>query len=217
MRISAIKNFLNFLTIYIYLSLSVIHWLPRKNAIQKQLESIINYSGKKSFRIVDIGCGPGLLVNTVAKMGLEYLGIDNDSSTIQYCVNQYNSYKNVQFDNIDITGDWLTFSSSDIIVLNGVVHHLKDAQLFSVLKKASSCFAIIICDHLKKEQELQQVFDLIPNILQKLDRGKYVRKYSFFKYLRLYHLHQANQFPIRLFKINLWTYFCHLYKPVKSN
>ena len=211
MKNNPVSNFIKYYNVHRYRHQSKVHWKPREDPISYFMKLIKNESGNKTYRVVDIGCGPGLLVNLVKKMDFEYYGIDNDEANIQYCIEKYSWKNQVTFSNLDVTEASLNFSEQDIIVLNGVAHHLDEFQINTILEKSGRGAALIICDHLKKEQK-GRIKWLFPQLLQDLDRGKFVRHYSFFENLTNYTLLYEKIFPIGIAGITLWMHFCNYYK-----
>ncbi|MDD2482652.1 MAG: class I SAM-dependent methyltransferase [Candidatus Shapirobacteria bacterium] len=93
-----------------------------------KINEIIPYiSGKK---IIDIGCGPGHLVDILSKKGFDSFGIDSVPSFIDYA--KKNKKGNFQIGDANKTN----FKSKefDTVILKSVLEHLKDDQ--STLKEA---------------------------------------------------------------------------------
>ena len=210
MKLSRLFKF-RYLSVYIYLLLSKVHWKPREKVIEIILDKISEEFGNKKYRIVDIGCGPGLLVKVVEKKGFYYLGIDNNLNSIEFCQEIYSDKSMAEFTVDNIEDDSIQFTKNDIIVLNGVAHHLNDFQMNNLLKKALPCFAIIIADHLRKSPNLSLI-NFFPLILQNLDRGKFIRLYNKFDSLSNYTLYYSEEFAIGVAGITFWTYFCNFYR-----
>lgn len=212
MKISRFSILFRYIGMYIYLFMSKIHWGPREKAIMNMLDKISEAFDSKRCRIVDIGCGPGLLAKLVKKRGFNYLGLDNNLYLIQYCQEVYSDESGIEFTSDGFDGDSIQFTKNDIIILNGVVHHLDDSQMDFLLKKTSLCFAVIIADHLRKSPNLS-LSNFLPFILQSLDRGKFVRLYKYFENFNNYNLNYSEEFSISVVSITFWTYFCNFYKP----
>ena len=197
--------------VYIYLLHSLVHWPPRKKALLKILDQIFMQFPDKKFRIVDIGSGPGLLARAIQDRGADYLGIDNDPETIKYCNKLFDNRSGFTFSDINVTDSTFQFDKNDIIILSGVAHHLNDIVLSKLLEKASKGFALIISDHASKTSMDKN--QLLPAFLQRLDRGKFIRPYKYFKTLEGYTLHHSEKFPIKIAGITFWAYFCNVYQP----
>ena len=195
-----------------YLFMSGFHWAPREKFITRALDELLKKARSREYRIVDIGCGPGLLVRSAEKTGCEYLGIDRNPYVIEYCKNLYSDKAGVTFRQDRLENESIRLTSKDIAVMNGVVHHLDDDQLDVLLERLSSCRALIIADHWKSgSASLSSAF--VPSMLQKMDRGRFLRPYRYFENLPDYTLISSEIFPIRFAGLVCWTYFCNCYKP----
>lgn len=204
-----------FFNVYAYILMAKVHWPPREKIIIKMFDLIAATSNLKTFRILDIGCGPGQLVETITGRNLTYLGIDNNPDMINYCLDRYAGNPGIDFSTDDFTREAFQIGKNDIVVVNGVAHHLNDTLMEILLKKALSCHLLIIVDHLREQPHLS-VRNCVPFILQSLDRGKFVRMYSYFTSLKNYTLVHSEEFPVRMAGFPCWTHFCNVYKPDKS-
>jgi len=198
----------NYLPIYFYLLHSKVHWQEREDAISEALDRLpINISGKP-LRMLDIGCGPGLLVNMALKKGFSYLGMDTDQASIDYRRRKYRDKEHASFTTSTIHSREVIVSTGDIVILNGVMHHLDDEtakELFGHLLHADF---VIILDHY-----IDKTLEKWPTFLQKRDRGKYLRDYSFFKKIKGYRSVLNIVFPVKIFSLIFWMYFCVAYTP----
>ena len=68
----------------LYRLLSLFHWVPREKAILNLLSPIIREHTERHYRIIDIGCGPGMLLNSFRMRNISYIGIDTDNGSIEY-------------------------------------------------------------------------------------------------------------------------------------
>lgn len=206
MNLSGFK--LRYLPVYFYLLHSKFHWKERENGISKIIDRLpINISNEQ-MRIIDVGCGPGLLVDMAIKKGFSCLCMDTDQNVIDYCRQKYKGESRVSFITSTINSHEIVIKSSDIVVLNGVMHHLNDKTAKELLGHLSQAKFIIVADHY-----LDKTVGRWPNFLQKRDRGKYVRDYSFFMSLDGYRPVQSLVIPIKIFSFIFWIYFCVAYAP----
>lgn len=103
-------------------------WGINKEISDYKINEILPHiSGKK---VLDIGCGPGHLVDILSKKGFDSFGIDSTPSFINYA--QKNKKGSFKIGNANKT----TFKSKefDTVILKSVLEHLKDDQL--ALKEA---------------------------------------------------------------------------------
>jgi SAM-dependent methyltransferase len=199
---------LRYLKVYFYLLHSMVHWQEREDAISEILDRVQISTSGKPLRIIDVGCGPGLLVDIAIKKGFSYLGMDTDRDSIDYCRKKYQNKERISFTTSTIPSHEIAIQSGDIIVLNGVLHHVYDETAKELLSYLSQAEFVIIADHY-----LDKTVGSWPKFLQKLDRGKYVRDYSFFRSIDGYRPVQSLVFPIKIFSFIFWMYFCVAYTP----
>lgn len=103
-------------------------WGTNNKISNYKINEIIPYiSGKK---ILDIGCGPGHLVDILSKKGFNSFGIDSTPSFISYA--KKNKKGNFQIGNANKTS--FKAKEFDTVILKSVLEHLKDDNL--ALKEA---------------------------------------------------------------------------------
>ena len=191
----------------VYLLCSKVHWTPRERAIRRALEVLAD--GGEVGRIVDVGCGPGLLAGMAEEMNLAYLGLDADADCVEFCRRTRGDFSNATFAVHDATRGAGPFNKKDILVLNGVAHHLDDSRLAEVIESAGACGGLIVADHLRRISGMGR----IAVWMQRADRGGFVRPYERFERLAGFTIAHHEEFPIRVAGIALWTYFCNAYGP----
>ncbi len=149
-----------------------------------------------------------MLVNIALKKGFSYLGMDNDQASIDYAREKYRDQENASFTTSTINSREAIVNAGDIVVLNGVMHHLDDKAAKELLGYLLQADFVIILDHYT-----DKALEKWPTFLQKRDRGKYVRDYSFFKKIEGYHSVLSLVFPVKIFSLTFWMYFCMAYTP----
>ena len=86
MSLKAARSALNRPVVLEYLILSAIHWREREDALRYCVPLITPSNGvPQHLRVVDVGCGPGLLVPLALELGYQYLGMDASYPHIAYC------------------------------------------------------------------------------------------------------------------------------------
>jgi SAM-dependent methyltransferase len=141
---------------------------------------------QKGMRILDIGCGPGVIVPELMGKGVDYFGFDLNRKYIETAKRKYENSK-VKF----VSGDATDFVNAgnekfDIVMMNNLMHHLTDAEVEASLAKVKKL--------LKKKGRFcscDGVYDKdvtpIERFVLQNDRGKYIRTTN--EYVRLVKKH----------------------------
>lgn len=117
--------------------------------VQKLLNDV---DVKKTIRIIDIGCGNGDMLRTLAdyakkrKLNFELIGIDANQFTINHAMQLSTSYLNVSYKCEDIFKDQI--ASCDIILCTLTLHHFKDEEIIALLNqfKSAANLGIVVND-----------------------------------------------------------------------
>lgn len=202
--------FLNcrFFHVYFFLLHSLFHWKKREKAMSEILDSLNLNPCNEPICLLDVGCGPGLLVDQALQKGFSYLGIDTDPATIDYCRNKYANIERVTFINSTIPSQEISINSNHVVIFNMVFHHLEEKTAKEIFSHVSKAKFIIISDHFR-----DKTIGRWPKLLQKLDRGKFVRQYSFFRNIDGFRPLKSLIFPIKIFSFVFWVSFCISYIP----
>lgn len=192
------------IAVALYQLASRVHWPARENALRQAFAKV----SPKGQRLIDIGCGPGLLTGMAMDLHYAYMGIDPDRAAIEYARHRYLSER-VQFAVADASDIPDFVRVGDIAILNGVSHHLSDEQMSMVLGSLHICSGIFILDH-----QLDQATSRLNRFLQQKDRGRFVRPSTAFARLAGYRKIYHEVFPIPSKRFSAWRYFCNFYVPV---
>lgn len=122
-------------------------------------------------RVLDIGCGPGFAIDYLPRV--DFVGVDVDSKYIGYAQRQYGTRG--KFYCMEWTPDRAReFQRFDLVMLNGVLHHLDDTMAEALL----NCIA----GSLRSEGRLltldgcwNETMSPISRWLIRNDRGQFVR------------------------------------------
>lgn len=144
---------------------------------------------RRGDRVFDVGCGPGK-ISTYLPPGIEYHGFDVDQRYVDYATKKYGAYGDFHccpFDD-NIVGK---FGKADVILLNGVLHHLCDDLVDQILETAEGALvnggSLFTLDGCYREGQ-----SVIARILLKLDRGSYVRSANGYNALLQKHFPNAS-------------------------
>ncbi len=123
-------------------------------------------------RVIDIGCGPGYIVEHLPE-SIEYLGFDTDAKYIDFARRRF-GHRGKFFCRLFDDAAAEEFKGADLVMMNGVVHHMDDADavgtfrsVHRVLKAKGQIFTLDGC-----YTENQSA--LVRYLLRK-DRGRFVR------------------------------------------
>lgn len=123
-------------------------------------------------KILDIGCGPANWLNYMPS-DATYIGVDLSKEYIEEAKKNFGD-KGI-FINKDVKDiDFEELGAPDVVILMGVMHHLEDSELLSLLKSikkiSKSSTRVITLDGCFTSTQ-----GLIAKYLLKLDRGQNVR------------------------------------------
>lgn len=215
MGVSNCKNFKLFITsprLAFYELHSLVHSKPRINEAASAIEELLTKSDIKFDRLVDYGCGLGSLLTTAKRFKLSYCGLDIDDDALRICNVLYGGEAGVEFSLCKDGIIPITLSPRDILVLNGVVHHLTDEEFVNLLKLvAQAKCRVVILDHVKVALA-KTLLSRIQAFLQAADKGKFVRNYDYFNSLENLKMSRQSVFTIHFLGMPLWNYFCHTYQ-----
>lgn len=181
----------------------LIHWAPREAAIRRGLESLPT-SMVAGARLVDVGSGLGQLSRLARELGLEYVGLEPDDALRQEAARDF---PGATFLPSGAAGLADVMGPADLLVLNGVAHHLDDELLGRTLGAARAARGLVLCDHLR----LEGTTHALARFLQDRDQGKFVRAYAALVSPSGFVLRSSLFFPIGPLGMPFWTYFCNVY------
>lgn len=127
---------------------------------------------KKVKTVLDIGCGIGDTSLIFQNLNVNYLGIDLNKKRIDYAEKNYGNqqtiFKTLSVDQLDKN---LSF---DLVLCFGLVHHLKDQEIFQFLKKVKNSnfefSQIIFLDPVRLKNQ-----SILATLLHKVDIGQNIK------------------------------------------
>lgn len=108
-------------------------------------------------RIMDIGCGPGYLLEYLIENNIEfkeYTGID-PSIELMKLNKYYNNGKNIKFINKKVEEHKL--SKVDVIVIITSIHHFNDIDIIKELKDYSKDFIFSVLKRSEKSKKIKEI------------------------------------------------------------
>jgi SAM-dependent methyltransferase len=136
----------------------------------KAFRDYLDFGGVR--RVFDIGCGPGHIVEYIPK-GIEYVGFDTEQRYIDFANRRFGARGRFLAREFDRSAAD-EFGRPDLVLMNGVLHHMNDASARQVIGNAAAAlepggvfFTLDGC--FRKGQ------NPISRYLLEHDRGKFVR------------------------------------------
>ena len=127
-----------------------------------------NQSKNKTITIVDLGCGNGDVLRDVSKFGrknnysFKLIGIDANPAAIDYARELSKEYSELSFKTIDILSEDFKKQSYDVVLCTLFLHHLKNEELISFLKKTTENATIgLVVNDLHRHKLAYYLFKLI--------------------------------------------------------
>jgi SAM-dependent methyltransferase len=123
-------------------------------------------------RVFDIGCGPGHTVKYLPA-GIDYVGFDTDERYIRYAKSRFGDKGRFLKRHFDASAA-KEFGQPDLILMNGVLHHMDDTSVRAVVASAAAVLpghGVFFCI----EPCFEKGQNPISHFLLRHDRGQYVR------------------------------------------
>ncbi len=125
-----------------------------KLTLQGVKSLLVKVATSQSIKIVDIGCGNGDMLRTLADYGIknqlsfDLIGIDANAFTIKHAESLSQTYPNISYLCEDVFSEDFKNVPYDIVLCTLTLHHFKDdeiLQLMSVLQK-NATIGIVVND-----------------------------------------------------------------------
>ena len=181
----------------------LIHWMPREKVIRKGLMAL-PASVTQGARLLDLGSGLGQLSRLASELGLGYAGLEPDDALREEAARDF---PEAAFLALGAEQLHKEIRPGDVVVLNGVAHHLDDELFAATLEAARGARALVLCDHLRLEGKTHP----LATFLQNRDRGQFVRPYEDLGSPAGFVLRSSEFFGIGPLGMPWWTYFCNVY------
>lgn len=157
---------------------SILQYQPIFSLFQKLIAAdriklllVQNAKLKPGFKVLDVGCGFGNLLEFLPK-NISYVGIDISQNYINYAKKRYKSRG--RFICADVTKLDLNREKFDVIFIGNLFHHLPDNAVEKVLKSLLHLIkketVVVSADNVYLKNQ-----SFLSRFITSLDRGKYVR------------------------------------------
>lgn len=132
------------------------------------LKAILPKGSKNLLTIVDVGCGNGDMLRTIADFGTQngynfkLIGIDANAFTVNHAEKLSTKYQNISYLCEDIFTMDAAEMDCDVVVCTLTLHHFKDDEIIEILNvfKKSAKLGIVIND-LQRSAVAYRLFQLL--------------------------------------------------------
>ena len=117
-------------------------------------ELIANNPKRTEITIVDVGCGNGDILRTLADYGLQYhltfnlIGVDANNFTVNHAIDLSKKYPNITYRCEDIFDKPFEELKYDIVLCTLTLHHFKDEEIINIMTSfyANASIGVVIND-----------------------------------------------------------------------
>ena len=112
--------------------------------------------GKKSIRVVDLGCGSGDIMVLMAKFCRKneidghFIGIDANPHIVEYAREHTADFPEIEYEAIDVLDESFNLNGYDIVHCCLFLHHFSNDQLLKLLGKVDFTTARVIINDLHR-------------------------------------------------------------------
>ena len=104
------------------------------DSVNRIVESVEGY-----YRILDSGCGPGIITERLAEKGHEVVGIDNDKTMLEYAEKRLAAFPNVRLEQQDTYSLAFDSETFDGVISHNVLYFIEDPtkvlkEIYRILK-----------------------------------------------------------------------------------
>lgn len=143
------------------------------------LPSYLNLDVQADDVVLDVGCGPGEALKYLKRFRALH-GFDTDANAISFARKLAGNRSDVTFEARAVTASDVEAIQPTRVMMNGLLHHLDDAQAIDLLKMCARVPSV------RRIATLDVVFlpgKHLSNLLARFDRGEHVRDVEGFRAL----------------------------------
>ncbi|MEE2746813.1 MAG: class I SAM-dependent methyltransferase [Pseudomonadota bacterium] len=133
------------------------------------------FDGQK--RVLEVGCSVGNISEIFKDITCDFIGIDIDQKALKYARERFLKVSHMTFHKADLNLLDSRFGRFDLIMFNGMCHHVETKDLEVLIGSAVNLLAdkgkIIVSEPIISDDQSR-----IERFLQRLDRGNYFRSSS---------------------------------------
>ena len=145
----------------------------------KGVQELIQNSKSKEIVIVDVGCGNGDMLRTLADFGFKnnlkfnLIGIDANNFTISHAQKLSEKYANISYRCEDIFAESFKELKYDIVLFTLTLHHFKDNEIVQLLKVFYNNASIgIVINDLHRSAVAYRLFQALCFVFQLNDMSR---------------------------------------------
>jgi len=101
---------------------------PGGYALRVRKQRLFELMDRSGGRVLDVGCGPGVMVQELVNLGYECWGIDVSSKMVEECRNNFGHIAQAHFSVGDATRLDFPDNFFDAVVCMGVIDHTEDSE-----------------------------------------------------------------------------------------
>ena len=126
------------------------HYLGNSTQLVKAVMKRVGDRGGKTIKIVDLGCGGGDVLRTLATklskkdISAELIGLDANPNILAYAASKSGDYSFIQYQQADILKLDFMVPSCDLLICSHFLYHFTDQNLYTFLRRQqyqiSDCF-----------------------------------------------------------------------------
>ena len=152
-------------------------WLLFQKLFDQDKHRIIRTCFEGQNRVLEVGCSAGNISEIFKDIACDFVGIDIDQEALKFAKECFLKVSHMTFHNVDLNLLDSSFGIFDLIMFNGMCHHVETANLTNLIGSAVHLEAdrgkIIVSEPIVPDDQ-----SWIEKYLQRLDRGNYFRSSS---------------------------------------